>query len=81
MPEYTSAVPLLMNEDARDALFHSCTDRLEVVGTNLELMEAVQPILRRWIEREYGVSTYRLTQTDAAAVIIRRWFCLRHYKG
>jgi endonuclease/exonuclease/phosphatase family metal-dependent hydrolase len=49
-------------EQARDRLFMRWAERLEEVATARNLIPALRPILRRWVERHHGAPTYHLTQ-------------------
>jgi hypothetical protein len=48
--------------EAQDNMFRRWSHRLEIPGASRDLVEAIQPVLREWVERKHGAPTYHLTQ-------------------
>lgn len=51
-----------MRRQARDTLFRRWTEDLAPPVPGQWTVEAVRPVLRRWVERRYGLLTFRLVQ-------------------
>lgn len=62
-------------EEARDDLFQKWTERLEIPGTSQELVVAVRPILRQWVECRHGVLTYHLAQMLTGHGCFGKYLC------
>lgn len=66
--------------DAREEALESWSRRLALAnprrgaGAN-RLLEAVQPILREWVNREYGALSFRLTQILSGHGCLGRYLC------
>ncbi|XP_063542090.1 uncharacterized protein LOC134750777 [Cydia strobilella] len=49
-------------EEAHDVLYHKWTERLEIPGASRDLVTAVRPVLKKWVERKHGTPSFHLTQ-------------------
>jgi hypothetical protein len=49
-------------EEARNVLFDKWSERLALPGASRELVTAVRPVLKEWVERKHGAVTYHLAE-------------------
>ncbi|XP_063372205.1 uncharacterized protein LOC134660398 [Cydia amplana] len=50
------------DEEARDVLYQQWSERLEIPGASRDLVAAVRPVLKEWVERKHGAPSFHLTQ-------------------
>lgn len=62
-------------DEARDELFRRWKERLEVPGASREIVEAIRPILREWVERKHGVLSYHMTQVLTGHGCFAEYLC------
>lgn len=61
--------------EARDGLFQKWQERLEDPSISRELVEAIRPILKAWVERKHGVLTFHMTQMLTGHGCFGKYLC------
>nr|XP_026497219.1 uncharacterized protein LOC113401501 [Vanessa tameamea] len=64
-----------LREEARHRLMDQWEDRLRVPDASGELVAAIRPLLREWVERKHGPLTYHLTQLMTGHGCFAKYLC------
>lgn len=62
-------------EEARDVLYQKWSERLEIPGASRDLVDAVRPVLKEWVERKHGAATFHLTQLLTGHGCFGKYLC------
>nr|XP_026498863.1 uncharacterized protein LOC113402766 [Vanessa tameamea] len=62
-------------EEGRRRLMEKWEDRLRVPDAGGELVAAIRPVLREWVERKHGPLTYHLTQLISGHGCFAKYLC------